>query len=114
MLADRDLPQPLLSVMYGDNRELLSETQYTQPALFAIEYALAQCWLAWGVTPDAVMGHSIGEYVAACMAKVFSLEDALHLVVARGRFMQALPKNGAMAVCDVVFGGINALSIKQI
>ncbi|MEJ6475012.1 SDR family NAD(P)-dependent oxidoreductase [Pseudoalteromonas piscicida] len=67
----------------------LKQTSVTQPVLFAVEYALAQQWLAWGVKPSAMIGHSIGEYVAACIAGVFSLEDALYLVAKRGEFIQA-------------------------
>ncbi len=75
----------------------IDETAYTQPALFAIEYALAELWKSWGIVPNAVMGHSVGEYVAACMAGVFSLEEGLKLIVERGRLMQKLPSGGVMA-----------------
>lgn len=92
------LDKPLLSILYpqeGENSPI-DETAYTQPALFAIEYALAQLWKSWGIEPSAVMGHSVGEYVAACIAGVFSLEDGLKLIAYRGRLMQALPSNGKM------------------
>jgi microcystin synthetase protein McyG len=93
------LRQPLLSVLYPEAREgsPLDETAYTQPALFALEYALAELWKSWGIEPAVVMGHSVGEYVAACVAGVFSLEDALKLTVERGRLMQSLPEDGGMA-----------------
>ncbi|ETW96824.1 MAG: hypothetical protein ETSY1_25090 [Candidatus Entotheonella factor] len=74
----------------------IHQTLYTQPMLFALGYALAQVWRSWGITPDAVIGHSVGEYAAACTAGVFSLEDGLRLIAARGRLMQQLPQNGAM------------------
>ncbi len=92
------LAQPLLSVLYptaGDSSPI-DDTAYTQPALFAIEYALAELWRSWCITPTVVMGHSVGEYVAACIAGVFSLEDGLKLIATRGRLMQALPPNGQM------------------
>jgi acyl transferase domain-containing protein len=92
------LEHPLLSVLYpSEGKSPIDQTAYTQPALFAVEYALAELWRAWGIRPAAVLGHSVGEYVAACVAGVFELEDALALIAARGRLMQALPQNGGMA-----------------
>lgn len=74
----------------------LYATKYAQPALFTICYALTQLWAAWGIEPDLVIGHSTGEYIAACIAGVFSLEDSLKLVVERSRLMHALPAGGEM------------------
>jgi acyl transferase domain-containing protein len=76
----------------------LTQTSLTQPALFIIEYALAKLWISWGIQPQAAIGHSIGEYVAACLTGVFSLEEALSLVAARGKMMQELPAGSMLAV----------------
>jgi len=78
--------------------EQLSRTRYTQPALFSIEYALAQWWISLGVSPSAMMGHSIGEYVAACLAGVFSAEDGLHIAAVRGRLMDEMPRGSMLSV----------------
>lgn len=104
-LLDRDLRE-VLGIMPGaasdeqekDAAALLKQTIYTQPALFAIEYALAQLWMSWGVQPAALIGHSIGEFVAACIAGVFSLEDGLKLVATRGRLMWQLPPGSMLSV----------------
>lgn len=86
--------QPLLEFLWTG--ETLHQTGNTQPALFAIEYSLAKVFEEWGVIPDVLLGHSIGEYAAACMAGVFSLEDGIRLVAARGRLMKSLPSGGQM------------------
>jgi thioester reductase-like protein len=90
------LDHSLKSILYGNQASLIDQTAYTQPIMFALEYALFRVWQSWGIKPTIVMGHSVGEYVAACVAGVFSLEDALKLIAARGRLMQALPDGGAM------------------
>lgn len=93
------LDRPLVPLLYAaEDDSLLDETGYAQPALFAIEYALATLWRSWGVEPDAVMGHSVGEYVAACVAGISSLEDGLRFIAERARLMQALPRNGTMVL----------------
>ncbi|MBX2807458.1 MAG: SDR family NAD(P)-dependent oxidoreductase [Cellvibrionaceae bacterium] len=96
------LGQSIVALLYGDSeqaitQEALNNTRYAQPALFAFEYALSQFWLSLGVKPKALMGHSLGEIVAACIAGVFSLADAARLVVKRGALMARLDTDGAMA-----------------
>ncbi|HSF42281.1 MAG TPA: amino acid adenylation domain-containing protein [Thermoanaerobaculia bacterium] len=76
----------------------LHRTLYAQPAVFAVEYALAQLWMSWGVEPEALLGYSLGEYVAACLAGVFPLEDALPLVAERARWIEELPAGAMLAV----------------
>ncbi len=94
----------LLDVLYPDpneepsTTERLSQTAITQPALFVVEYALAELWRAWGLQPEMMIGHSIGEYVAACLAGVFTLENALELVAQRGRLIQQLPGGSMLSV----------------
>ena len=94
------LKEPLLSLLSPESRTslLLQQTQYAQPVLFALEYALTQLWRSWGIEPNAVLGHSLGEYIAACVAGVFSLEDGLKLVAERGKLMQSLDRKGKMAI----------------
>ncbi|HJV64063.1 MAG TPA: type I polyketide synthase [Albitalea sp.] len=87
----------LIDVLWGDQQALLDDTRYTQPALFAVESALARLWASWGVVPDLLMGHSVGEYAAACFAGVFSLADGLKLVAARGQLMDSLTPPGKMS-----------------
>ncbi|VAW80205.1 Polyketide synthase modules and related proteins [hydrothermal vent metagenome] len=90
------LPLPLIEVLYGKHQGALDKTEYTQPALFSIEIALTALWKSWGVEPDYVLGHSLGEYVAACVSGVMTIADGLFLVAERGRLMQALPVQGGM------------------
>jgi acyl transferase domain-containing protein len=100
-LLRNELEEPLLEVLYKEDlaHKCLYRSSYVQPMLFSIEYALAQMWLSWGVQPDFVMGHSVGEYAAACIAGIFKLADGLRLVAARGRLIEQFsPEAGMIAV----------------
>jgi len=99
-LLGRSLPSLLFPGSPG-SRHLIDQTRYTQPALFALQYALARLWWSWGIEPAAMLGHSVGEYAAACLAGVLRLDEALSLVAERGALMQALPAGGAMAALPV-------------
>jgi len=118
-LLDCDLRQ----IVYPENENetnqvILNQTQMAQPAIFAVEYALARLWISWGVHPEAMIGHSVGELVAACLSGVFSLEDALYLVAVRSKLMQKLPAGqmiaarlteaGAKAYENVSIAAVNA------
>ena len=97
------LPHPLLEVLFATDRETggeagetLRHTSFAQPALFAVEMGLARLWQSWGIEPDVVLGHSVGQYAAACVAGVFSLEDGARLMAERGRLFGSLPEGGRM------------------
>lgn len=98
------LGRSLVSMLQAssDDAALLQRTRYAQPVLFALQYALARLWQSWGIVPTVVLGHSLGEYAAACVAGVFSLADALHLITERSRLIEELDEPGAMAA---VFAG---------
>ena len=82
------------------NAARLSRTEFAQPALFVVEYALAQLWMSWGIRPCAMIGHSLGEYVAACLAGVYPIDEALRIVAERARLMQAQPAGAMLAVLE--------------
>ena len=97
--VDPILPRPLLDVLLSSDRETaetLRHTSFAQPAIFAVEMGLARLWQSWGIEPDVVLGHSVGQYAAACVAGVFSLEDGARLIAERGRLFGSLPAGGRM------------------
>ena len=98
--VDGLLPRPLLEVLFDtdsdDAGKTLRHTSFAQPALFAVEMGLARLWQSWGIEPDVVLGHSVGQYAAACVAGVFSLEDGARLMAERGRLFGNLPEGGRM------------------
>lgn len=98
-MMDAYLDHDILDVIDGLGPDgLLSDTRYTQPALFVLEWALAELWRSWGVEPDVVFGHSVGEYVAACVSGAMQLEDGVALIAERARLMSELPPGGGMRV----------------
>jgi len=102
-LLEETLNEDIRDIIYPKNsdkeaEEKINNTYYTQPAIFVIEYATARLWMSWGLQPNAFVGHSIGEFVAAHFAGVFSLRDGLKLIATRGRMMAALPRGSMLAV----------------
>lgn len=94
---DHDI-RDLVFGRHPDSAALLDQTRYTQPALFTVEYALARLWMSWGIRPDILVGHSIGEFPAATLAGVFRLQDALRLVAARGQLMWQQARGSMLSV----------------
>ncbi|KIO78760.1 peptide synthetase [Pedobacter lusitanus] len=95
---DRDIRTVIYAAADDEHAGLLNNTKYTQPALFVTSYALAQLWISWGIQPSILCGHSIGEYVAAHLAGIFTLEDGLKLIAARGTMVSALPAGSMLSV----------------
>ena len=97
-ILEQYLNTPVKDILWGDRSPEINQTQYAQPIIFTIEYALAQLWISWGIKPDNAIGHSIGEYAAATLAGVFSLEDALRIIAKRGQLMQQCPTGTMLSV----------------
>ncbi|PGT57967.1 hypothetical protein COD86_25375 [Bacillus cereus] len=97
-ILEEYFPQPFLQYLFSEQLgKELNDTRITQPALFTIEYALAKLWISWGIPPSLMIGHSLGEYVAACIGGSLTLEEGLLLIMHRGRLMHELCEKGAMA-----------------
>ncbi|MEO1673597.1 MAG: type I polyketide synthase, partial [Cyanobacteria bacterium J06631_2] len=109
-ILEQYLDKPLQNTIFSSPSSPLQETQYAQPAIFTIEYALAQLWMSWGIEPTNAIGHSIGEYVAATLAGVFSLEDALRVVARRGQLMQQCPTGAMLSVAVSAERAISIIS----
>lgn len=104
------LERPLLDVIFGpDTEDTLRHTSYAQPALFAVEMGLARLWQSWGLEPDVVLGHSVGQYTAACVAGVFDLEDGAQLMAERGRLFGSLPPGGRMVAAFAAADRVESL-----
>ncbi|CAG8998983.1 MAG: hypothetical protein CENE_00947 [Candidatus Celerinatantimonas neptuna] len=97
-ILGRDIKEIIFQDENSDELARINETQFTQPALYIVEYSLARLWMSWGIEPSVMVGHSVGEYVAACLSGVFSLEDALRAVALRGKLVQQLPAGSMLAV----------------
>ncbi len=114
-ILDDILDQPLLELLWikSATGNRLDQTGYTQPATFALEYALAKLWQSFGVQPDYVLGHSVGEYVAATVSGILTLEAGLKMIAERGRLMQTLPQNGGMLVVNSSQEEVESLLLKH-
>ncbi|AOT10864.1 type I polyketide synthase [Pseudoalteromonas luteoviolacea] len=97
-LSGAYLDKPLSDYIFGEDAQLLGQTQITQLAVFAVEYSLAKMWESMGLLPDAVTGHSLGEFTAACIAEVMTLEDAVKLIFYRSKFMSEMPTGNMVSV----------------
>ncbi|XEY26820.1 type I polyketide synthase [Candidatus Uabimicrobium helgolandensis] len=98
-ILQQEIGESIIEILYSkdpEKQKLIHQTQYTQPGLFCVEYSLAQMWISWGVEPQIVLGHSVGEYTAACIANVFDLQSGLKLIAKRAKLMGSLPDNGGM------------------
>lgn len=99
----------LTDLLFESDASILNQSIYTQPALFCLEYSLAKLWHSFNVQPHVLVGHSLGEYVAACIAGVFTLEDAIGMVATRAKLMHALPKDGSMVAVSMPYEKLSVL-----